>query len=299
MNALACALAKLRCRVLLLLTVCYAVNQLDRGNLTMAAMQMSLPSELNLSREDFGLAAGLFFVSYAMLQVPLNALTARLGAHRTLGAMMVAWGAVSAACGMVTEFGSLLVLRVLLGLAESGFYPGCILLVSRTFPANAQTEAMGWFSVGGAVLGGVLSIGNGAIMDLTDGWLGLSGWRWLFLLEGAPAPLLGLIIYATLPAKPAKARWLTAAEREALQGAMPAAEEQLPPLLSVVRQLACMPTSWLLVCMNFACQVLIYAQAFFNALVWRSLVPRWPLWRAGPGSGSPPSRRRRWGTSSR
>ena len=117
--------------------------------------------------------------------------------------MLVAWGVASAACALVHDVGSLAALRLVLGVTESGFYPGCVFYLTRTMPADSLSEAMAVYSVGGAVTGGMLAIANGAIMDGTDGFLGLSGWRWLFLLEALPAPILGVVLRLRLPPAPA------------------------------------------------------------------------------------------------
>ena len=190
-----------RREALLLLMFAYSICSLDRLNISTAQLQMG--GELGISVADFGLAAGIFFASYSTLQIPFQQLTARVGAHRTLPVMLVAWGVASAACALVHDVGSLAALRLVLGVTESGFYPGCVFYLTRTMPADSLSEAMAVYSVGGAVTGGMLAIANGAIMDGTDGFLGFSGWRWLFLLEALPAPILGVVLRLRLPPAPA------------------------------------------------------------------------------------------------
>ena len=259
-----------RREALLLLMCAYAICSLDRLNISTAQLQMG--GELGISVADFGLAAGIFFASYSTLQIPFQQLTARVGAHRTLPVMLVAWGVASAACALVHDVGSLAALRLVLGVTESGFYPGCVFYLTRTMPADSLSEAMAVYSVGGAVTGGMLAIANGAIMDGTDGLLGFSGWRWLFLLEALPAPILGVVLRLRLPPAPAAG---------SATGVLGAAGPAAPPLPlgAALRRAAVRGATWTFVAQNFICQMLTYAQIFFTALLWRARLPHWRLWQ--------------------
>jgi MFS transporter, ACS family, tartrate transporter len=210
---LASAIHKNAWRLLPLLGVAYFFNYIDRTNVGFAALAMN--HDLGLSNTQFGTAAGLFFVGYCLLEVPSNLALYRFGARRWLARIMISWGILSAACALVQGTNSFYVLRIATGAAEAGFFPGVLYYLSSWFPAQSRVRILAWFLIAiplSSVVGGPLSVG---ILSM-DGIGGLRGWQWLFILEGLPACLMGLLTLATLRDTPADADWLSAAERDVL-----------------------------------------------------------------------------------
>jgi ACS family tartrate transporter-like MFS transporter len=212
-HALESALVKARRRLLPFLFLLYVVAYLDRVNVGFAALQMN--AALGLSAAVYGLGAGIFFVGYTLFEVPSNLLLERLGARVWIARIMITWGLVSAAMMFVQGPASFYALRLLLGIAEAGFFPGIILYLTYWFPAAERARATAYFMTATALAGVVGGPISGALLTM-DGMLGLAGWQWMFLLEGLPATLLGLIVLRVLPNGPAEAAWLTLPEREAL-----------------------------------------------------------------------------------
>lgn len=204
-------------RLVPFLFVCYVVGYLDRVNMGFAATE--LQHDLGLSGSDYGFAAGLFFVGYCFLEIPSNLLLERFGARTWIARIMVTWGLVSMGMMFVTGKSSLYFARVLLGVAEAGFFPGIILYLTYWVPKADRARAGALFMAAGPVsviLGAPVS---GALMSL-NGALGLKGWQWLFLIEGFPAVILGIISWNFLTDRPEHATWLTAPQRAWLASEM-------------------------------------------------------------------------------
>lgn len=206
----AAALRKASWRLLPLLFLGYGFAYIDRLNIGFAALQMN--EQLHFSATIYGLGGGLFFLSYALCEVPSNLLLLRFGARRWLARIMISWGLISVGMLFVTTPMEFYVMRFLLGAAEAGFFPGVIYYLTQWFPASYRGRAISRFYVAFAVSAAVMGALAGPLLGL-DGHLGLAGWQWLFLVEGAPAVLLGAVILARLPDTPTEARWLTEAER--------------------------------------------------------------------------------------
>jgi sugar phosphate permease len=205
---------KIAWRIVPFVVVAYMVSFLDRINIGYAKLQMA--GELGLSDAVYGIAAGIFSVGYILFEVPSNLLLVRYGARKTFVRIMFAWGLVSVAMMFVTQPVHVYVLRVLLGVAEAGLYPGLLLYFTYWFPREKYAGSVAWFSTASAaagLFGGPLS---GLIMNSMNGVWGLGGWRWLFLLEGIPAVLMGCIAYFYISDKPTTATWLTPDEKEKL-----------------------------------------------------------------------------------
>jgi MFS transporter, ACS family, tartrate transporter len=197
----------------LLYIVCYV----DRVNVSFAALQMN--RDLHFSATVYGLGAGFFFVGYVLFQVPANLILARVGARRWIAANMVVWGALAAAMSLVNGPRMFYTLRVLLGVAEAGFFPGMLLYFTAWFPSGERARAVSRFMTAipvASIVGGPVS---GALLGLS-GVGGIAGWRWLFLVEALPAIALGFVTLAYLDDRPADARWLTAAERHEIARAL-------------------------------------------------------------------------------
>lgn len=208
------ALRKASLHLLPLMGVAYGVAYIDRANISFAALQMN--QALHFSASIYGLGAGLFFISYALFEVPSNLLLVRYGARRWLARIMLTWGVLAMAMLLVRTPMQFYVMRFLLGLAEAGFFPGLIFYLTLWFPADQRARSISRFYVAFPLSVVVMGAVAGALLAL-NGRLGLAGWQWLFLLEGLPAVLLGVVFLLRLPDGPADARWLTAEERGWIQ----------------------------------------------------------------------------------
>ena len=203
-------LRKVTRRLIPFLLLLYIVAWLDRVNVGFAALQMN--HDLQFSPAVYGLGAGLFFIGYALFEVPSNLVLARVGARRWIARIMVTWGLISAAMMFVRGPTSFYLLRFLLGVAEAGFFPGIIYYLSIWYPPAQRARAVSWFMVAiplTIVIGGPLA---GYLLAM-NGLGGLRGWQWLFLLEGLPAVILGVVVFFYLTDRPEQARWLEPAER--------------------------------------------------------------------------------------
>jgi ACS family tartrate transporter-like MFS transporter len=175
--------------------------------------------DLGLTSQVFGLGSGIFFLGYFAFEVPSTVILHRVGARFWIGRVMITWGLVSIAMAFTRGPISFCVLRFLLGLAEAGFFPGIILYLSYWFPSGHRSVATAMFMAAAPVAGFIGSPISGALMQL-NGMLGLRGWQWLFLAEGVPALVLGLITFRFLTDRPADAAWLSADERDWLSQAI-------------------------------------------------------------------------------
>jgi D-galactonate transporter len=212
------ALRKVTWRLIPLIFLLYVVAYLDRVNVGFAQLQMK--QSLLMSDAVYGFGAGLFFVSYFLFEVPSNLLLERFGPRRWMARIMITWGVLSSAMMFVRGEASFYALRLALGLAEAGFFPGMILYLTYWFPPRERAAAVARFMTAIAlslVVGGPLS---GAILDGLHGVNGWEGWQWLFLLEGLPSVVLGFVVLAVLPDRPADVRWLTDDEKAAVAEAL-------------------------------------------------------------------------------
>ena len=201
-------------RLVPFLMVCYFVSFVDRVNLGFAALDMV--HDLHLSSTTFGLGGGIFFLSYFLFEVPSNLLLARVGARLWIARIMLTWGVLASAMAVVTGAHSLYAMRFLLGAAEAGFFPGVMLYLTYWFPAVYRARVIALFTVAIPVSGFLGSPLSAALLGI-DGWLGLRGWQWMFIIEGIPAVVLGVVCLFALSDRPADARWLSDDERRWLQ----------------------------------------------------------------------------------
>lgn len=198
-------------RLIPFLFLLFVVNFLDRVNVGFAALQMN--ADLGLTPDVFGMGVGVFFVGYLLCEIPSNLILQRFGARIWIARIMVTWGVLSMAMALASGAASFYALRFLLGVAEAGFVPGILLYLGQWFPERARAAAVAKFMCASAisiVVGGPLS---GLIMQV-GGAMGLAGWQWLFILEGAPAVILGLVCLRYLDDRPADAAWLSAEQRD-------------------------------------------------------------------------------------
>ncbi|MBV8650468.1 MAG: MFS transporter [Alphaproteobacteria bacterium] len=202
---------KVAWRVMPFLLLCYVANYIDRTNIGIA--QIHLRTALGFTDEVYGIGVGLFFVGFILFEVPSNILLDRIGARRTLLRIMVAWGVVSTATMFVRTPAEFYGARILLGMAEAGFFPGALLYLTYWFPSARRTRMTAVFFLGLPLSGIIGSPLSGWIMARFGGQYGLAAWQWLFLLEGLPSVLLGIAAFFVLDDRPEKAGWLSPAEK--------------------------------------------------------------------------------------
>jgi ACS family tartrate transporter-like MFS transporter len=249
-------------RLLPFLLLLYIISWLDRVNVSFAKLQMG--PDLGIGDAAYGFGAGIFFISYALCEVPSNLLLARFGARRWIARIMITWGLISAGMMFVTGPTSFYVMRFLLGAAEAGFLPGIIYYLSHWFPRTHRANAVSWFMIGiplSVVFGGPLS---GWIMQSMDEYLGLHGWQWMFVVEGLPAVLLGVVVLWFLTEKPAEARWLSAEQRKWLSERIETEHAEAHVRHGLQLRAALLhPTVWLLAVIMFCCQTGSYGLTFW------------------------------------
>lgn len=207
-------LRKVSWRVLPLVLAAYFLANLDRSNISYAALQMN--HDLHLTAEQFGLGAGLFSLTYLLLEIPSNLALERFGARLWIARIMISWGILSAATAFVTGSHSFVVLRLLLGAAEAGLVPGVLLYITYWFPDVLRGRAVAIFLVAAPVSNVVSALLSVPLLGM-NGFAGLGGWQWLLIIEAVPAILLGLITALVMTNKPSDATWLDDDEKSWLQ----------------------------------------------------------------------------------
>lgn len=212
---------KVSARLLPVLFVLYIAAFLDRTNVGLAALQMN--AAVGMSAAAYGFGAGVFFIGYGLFEVPSNLALARFGARRWIARIALTWGVLACAMVFVRGASSFYVLRFLLGAAEAGAFPGIVYYLGEWFPEQQRARALSKFMVSiplASALGGPL---GGVLLSL-DGHFGLAGWQWLFLVEGIPSIVLGVVIFIVLVDRPSEAGWLSGQEKAWLMGRL--AEER-------------------------------------------------------------------------
>jgi sugar phosphate permease len=202
---------KVTWRLIPFLFLCYIVAFLDRINIGYAQLQMK--QSLPFSDAVYGLGAGIFFIGYFLFEVPSNLMLAKVGVRKTLLRIMSLWGLVAAAMMFVSTPAMFYTLRFLLGVFEAGFFPGVLLYLTYWYPNARRGRIIALFMSATAIAGILAGPLSGGIMKYMDGMNGWAGWQWLFLVQGLPATLLGVIAYFYLQDKPEDARWLNPAEK--------------------------------------------------------------------------------------
>ncbi|RRO18790.1 MFS transporter [Saccharopolyspora rhizosphaerae] len=205
-----------------LLMVAYVISFIDRTNIGLA--KTHLEADMGISAAAFGLGAGLFFLAYSLCEVPSNLLMHRFGARFWITRIMVTWGLLSAGMAFVQGETSFYVMRVLLGIAEAGFFPGVMLYLTYWFTRRQRAAAMGTFLAAVPIANIIGAPLSGAILGL-DGVAGLQGWQWMFLLEGMPAVVLAVVVWKLLPDGPRDAPWLSEEQAGRLEAHLEAEQE--------------------------------------------------------------------------
>jgi ACS family tartrate transporter-like MFS transporter len=201
-------------RLMPFLFILYFIAYLDRVNVSFAALEMT--RELNMTHEAFGFGAGIFFLGYFLLEIPGAILVETWSARKWIARIMITWGLIAAGTGLVTNANQFYTLRFLLGLAEAGFFPGMLVYLSHWYRARDRAKAIAMFMIAipiSEVIGAPVSA---FLMRLE--WLGMAGWRWLLILEGLPAVILGVVVFFFLTDWPREAKWLAPEERDWIAG---------------------------------------------------------------------------------
>lgn len=202
---------KLTLRLIPFLFICQVVAALDRMNVGYAQLQMK--NDLGFSDLIYGTGASMFFLAYFFLEVPSNIILDRIGARKTITRIMFCWGLISAATLFVKTPLQFYIVRLLLGAFEAGFFPGILLYLTYWYPQKRRGQISAYFISAIIVAGMIGGPISGLILGVLDGTAGLRGWQWMFLLEGLPATILGIVAWFYLDDKPQEAKWLTDPER--------------------------------------------------------------------------------------
>ena len=262
-------LRKVTLRLIPFLFILYIVAWLDRVNVGFAGLQMN--ADLGFSSAAFGLGSGVFFLGYCLFEVPSNLVLHRVGARLWISRIMISWGVISAAMMFVRTAPAFYALRFLLGAAEAGFFPGVVYYLSHWYPEGQRARAIAAFMTAvpvSGVIGGPLS---GALLTL-NGLFGLAGWQWLFLVEGVPAILLGVIVLVYLTDRPEAAHWLSPAEKDWLVSRLAAERSHRDGKLPVgIFTALTNPTIWHLGIIFLFAAIGFYGYSFWAPLVVKSL----------------------------
>ncbi len=200
-------------RMMPILTLAFVFNYIDRTSVGFAGLTMN--KDLGLTATEFGWGAGVLFVGYCFFELPSNLALHRFGARRWLARIMISWGLAAAATAFVVGPYSFYAARLLLGIAEAGFFPGAAYLLSQWFPTHYRTRVLALLAMAvplSSIIGGPFSV---LLLEL-NGIAGLKGWQWMFLVQGLPACLLGILVLVALRDTPQEAHWLTPGERDTL-----------------------------------------------------------------------------------
>jgi sugar phosphate permease len=212
------AFRKVTLRFLPLLFACYVFNYMDRTNIGFAQLQMK--SDLGFSAVTYGLGASIFFVSYSVFALPSNLLMTKIGARRTIFGSLFLWGLASAATMVVRTPREFYTVRFVLGVVEAGFFPGAIYFLTKWFPSHRRAKANGMFQSATVVAGVISGVLSGALITYLNGLLGMRGWQWMFMLEGLPSAILGIVVLICLEDEPEDAKWLSDSERKSVIDAL-------------------------------------------------------------------------------
>lgn len=261
--ALPTAIGKIFRRVVPLFVIMLICNQLNRSNIGYA--ETYLEADVGIGATAYGFGAGLFFVAYALFELPSNVLMERFGAKIWLTRIMVSWGVVSAAMAFVSSPEMFYVLRFLLGAAEAGFFPAVLFYFTRWLPDSHRGRATALFIAGSSIAAAISGPLSGPLLSM-DGLLGARGWQWLFGLEGVLSVVVGIIAFFFLDAKISDARWLSGDEKEALTRQIAAEDEAKSAAADRPGsrwRLLLQPKLLLFCWIYFAIQLSIYANTFW------------------------------------
>ena len=265
------ALRKASLRLVPLIAVGYGAAYMDRVNISFAAVQMN--RDLHFSATMYGLGAGLFFLSYAICEIPSNLLLVHYGARRWLARIMLTWGLLAIAMMLVRTPLQFYSVRFLLGMAEAGFFPGVVFYLTEWFPPAYRARTISRFYIALPLASTVMGSLAGGLLSL-NGRLSLAGWQWLFLVEGVPPVLLSYFFWKHLPDSPADAQWLTEPERRWLQRELTTAARGTrvsTHSMADLRAIVADKRVWM-IAFYFLCQLtVLYAWAFSAPVILQQL----------------------------
>jgi D-galactonate transporter len=206
------AYAKITRRLIPFLFLCYVFAFLDRINIGIA--QLDMKQDVGFNDLTYSIGAGIFFLGYVLMEVPSNLLLARIGVKKTFSRIMILWGIVAAATAFVTLPAHLYSVRFLLGLSEAGLYPGVIFYLTRWYPVERRAKVIAIFTCATGIAGLFGGPMSGWLVTHLNGFHGMHGWQWMFIVQGLPASVLGVVAYFYLDNSPEEAKWLTAPEKK-------------------------------------------------------------------------------------
>jgi len=218
-------IAAMSWRILPLIGLGYLFSLMDRLNISMAALQMNM--ELKFSATVYGAGAGAFYLAYALFEVPSNMLMTKVGARKWLARIMFTWGILAASMMLVRTPFQFYLVRFLLGMAEAGFFPGVVYYLSHWFPRVQRGRAISRFYFFGPLSSTIMGFASPPLLGL-HGAVGLSGWQWLFLVEGLPATFIGIVIFLMLPDSAKTAKWLTPPQSDWIERALEVDSKDTP-----------------------------------------------------------------------
>ena len=259
---------RLQIRLIPFLFLLYVVAMVDRINIGFA--QLTMNKDLGLSSQQYGIAAGIFFVGYFLFEVPSNLILHKVGARVWIARILLSWGVVASLTGLVRSVHQLYAARIVLGFAEAGYYPGIVLYLTYWFRQRELARVLSLFLTGFAVnsvLGAPIS---GFILQHVH-WLGVGSWRWLFILEGLPAIALGFLTYLVLPNRPSEAKFLTEEEKDWVQAELEREETQKPQGRHSAMEGIANLRVWHLALIYFAMMIGSYTLSFYAPQLVKSL----------------------------
>ena len=269
------ATRKAMSRLIPLMVAIYFLSFIDRTNVALA--KLHLAADLGISAAAYGLGAGIFFIGYALLEVPSNLAAHRFGPRRWIARIAVTWGILSTAMMLVQGPWSFYLLRVLLGTAEAGLFPALMYMVTLWFAPKDRAVVVGWIYLAPSI---ALIIGNplGAGLMQLGGIGGLHGWQWMFMLEGIPTILFGIVLFFVLPDRPSTAKWLSKQEADVLEShavidAQGHAELLSPEWMAAIKR----PTTILIALIYFLNQVAFVGLYFFTPSIVAQMHVKSPL----------------------
>ncbi|WP_282374885.1 MFS transporter [Pseudomonas sp. PS01302] len=252
-----------------LLIVAYILSFLDRTNIAFAKERLDV--DLGISAAVYGVGAGLFFLSYALLEVPSNLIMSRVGPRFWMTRILITWGLLSAGMAFIQGETSFYVMRLLLGMAEAGFFPGVMLYLTYWFPRNLRARAVGYFLLG-ACLANVLGAPLAGLLLELDGFGGWHGWQWLFIIEGLPAVALAYLFWKKLPDRPTEAAWLDKDAAVALENKLKDEIESGTKMHGGAGLIGALKDKqvWLVIFVYFCTQISVYSVVFFMPSIVRT-----------------------------
>jgi MFS transporter, ACS family, tartrate transporter len=274
----ASAQRKAALRLLPILAIGYGMAYMDRINISFASLRMN--NDLHFSATVYGIGAGIFFIGYALCEVPSNLLMLRFGARKWLARIMFTWGLLAACMMFVRTPWEFYTVRLLLGISEAGFFPGVIYYLTLWFPAPVRARAISRFYISGTISSAVSGALAGFLLGL-NGRLGLSGWQWLFLAEGVPTALFSVVVFLLLPDTPAHAHWLTAEEKDWLERRLTdeARHAHIGREAGVMKALLS-PNVWMIGMFFFCALTCLYGYAFSAPAIFQAATG-WDVTRVG------------------